>query len=70
MATAQMYPDFLGFCDGSSSLNKAPLPYFSTKLKPLGSFQDGAVVVYGDEATLDFMDSLKIDFGSTIPEVF
>lgn len=68
MDGAQILGDFKGFSGASASLARPPETFFSTKLKPLGSIgQDETVIVYGDEATPDFTDSIDVVFGDAEP---
>lgn len=66
----QMIKPFLGLGMASKSLGRPPKPYFSSLIKPLNSLGiDKTVIVYGDEATVEFMDYLYIKWGNTIPNV-
>jgi len=71
MATAQTLKEFVGFGSINKSLGRPPKPYCSTKLKPLGAIgQNNTIVIYGDEATPDFTDTIDILFGDTVPVVW
>lgn len=64
-----IYKDFLGMYDMSKSLKRPPKPYTSTRLIPFGdlSAQQRPFSVYGDEATVGFISSLRIIWGTTEP---
>ena len=67
-----IYNDFIGLYDVSKSLKRAPAPYTSTRLVPLGdlSAEQRPFSVYGDEATLGFISSLRILWGTTEPQTW
>lgn len=70
MPTAQIYRNLSGFQNGSISLKNTPSPYFSIRLKPLESIGvNGNKIIYGDEATPDFLDTLNIVWGNAVPVV-
>jgi len=55
----------------SKSLARPPELFFRVCLKPLGSFGiDADVIVYGDEATMDFISALNILWGDNDPAVY
>jgi hypothetical protein len=61
----------IGFGGMSKSLARPPEPFFRVRMKPLGSLGvDGDIIVYGDEATVDFMSALEILWGTTEPAVW
>lgn len=57
---------FLGLYEVGKSLKRSPVPFPSTRLLPLGAIGIPPYV-YGDEATLGFIDSLCIVWGDTVP---
>lgn len=70
MATGQFDKQYIGFGNCSKSLGRAPR-VINTRFKPIGSFgHDKTIVVYGDEATLDFIDSLYVPWGENEPSSY
>jgi hypothetical protein len=68
LPTGLIIKDNVGFGGMSKSLARSPEPFFRVRMKPLGSLGvDGDIVVYGDEATVDFMSALEILWGTTEP---
>ena len=68
MPTGLIAKENIGFGGMSKSFGRPLEPFFSVRLKPLGAIGiDKDVIVYGDEATLDFMSELKIPWGSADP---
>lgn len=57
-----------GFLNASKSIERPPEPFFSVRMKPLAQIGiNRTLLVYGDEATPDFTDSLSLAFGDTAP---
>lgn len=71
MPTGLIAKENIGFGGMSKSFGRPPEPFFSVRLKPLGAIGiDRDVIIYGDEATLDFMSELKIPWGNAEPAVW
>ena len=63
-----MMNDFIGMYDVGKSLKRPPEPFTSTRMIPFGSVGlNRERYVYGDEATVGFLDSLRIGWGDTAP---
>jgi hypothetical protein len=69
--TGLILQNHIGFGGMSKSLARPPEPFFSVRLKPLGSFGiDADIIVYGDEATMDFISSLNVLWGDNDPAAY
>lgn len=66
MQSGQIIRESLGIGDVSKSLRSATPP-LSTRFQSFSFVTGGMIVVYGDEITFDFLDSIKIPWGEGTP---